>query len=459
MHCPPQHSEMLRVPVTRRGFLHATQLAAVGALVSATASRLSAAVPEPRPKVAVVLTACTYRSHAHVLLENFLEPYLFNGQPTDPGVDVVSLYADQTPTEDMLAGIAEQYRIPIFKSIDAALCLGGSELAVDAVLAIGEHGNYPVNALGQQEYPRKRFFDDIVAVMRRSQRFVPLFNDKHLSYRWDWAREMYDESQKLGIPFMAGSSVPLAQRRPEWELPAGAIIEESVSIHGGPVESYDFHGLEVLQSIVESRRGGETGVRSVEFLTGDALWRAAADGRWTTSLAEAAMTAELGKRPTTLQGVEGEGESTPHGLLLTYKDGTKATVLSIGQNSTRWNFACRLQGDPMIHATSFYVGPWENRNLFKALSHAIQHHFVHKQAPYPVERTLLTTGILEAAMRSRQAGRPLDTPHLELCYKPRDFRAMREMGTTWKILTPDTPQPMGIDLTGRRASALKANRK
>ena len=100
------------------------------------------------------------------------------------------------------------------RSIEA-LCLGGKSLAVDAVLLIGEHGDYPTNDLGQRMYPRKEFFDQIVAVDATARsRFVPIFNDKHLSYRWDWAKAMYDEARELGIPLMAGSSVPLAQRRP-----------------------------------------------------------------------------------------------------------------------------------------------------------------------------------------------------------------------------------------------------
>ena len=247
---------------------------------------------------------------------------------------------------------------------------------------------------------------------------------------------------------MAGSSVPLAQRRPLLELVPGAGIEEAVSIHGGPLEAYDFHGLEVLQSLVEARRGGETGVSCVEFLRGDSLWKAADQGRWSRDLAEAAMTAELGKRPPTLSGVEGEEVAETHGMLLTYKDGLRATVLKIGKSSTRWNFACRLKGNAEIHATHFYVGPWQNRNLFKALSHAIQHHFRHGRTPYPVERTLLTTGILEAAMRSRRDGTAVATPDLELAYAAQDFRAMREMGVTWKIVTDDLPQPRGLDTSG-----------
>lgn len=139
----------------------------------------------------------------------------------------------------------------------------------------------------------------------------------------------------------------------------------------------------------------------------------------------------------------------PHGILLTYADGLRAAVLKFGRSSTRWNFACRLEGraDPL--STHFYVGPWQNRNLFKALSHAIQHHFRTRSSPYPVERTLLASGVLDAAMHSRAAGRALDTPHLRFTYSPRDFTAMREMGESWKIVTEQTPQPRGIDRTAR----------
>jgi hypothetical protein len=412
--------------------------------------RLAPAVePKKRPRVAAVYTVFRHRSHAHDILENFLEPYYFNGKITDHGVDVVSFYADQkAPTGDMTADVAEKYKVRVCKTIGEALCLGGKDLAVDAVLSIGEHGDYAVNKLGQTEYPRKRFFDEIVAVMRRLKRFVPLYNDKHLSYRWDWAKEMADTAKELGIPFLAGSSVPLAQRIPPLELGPGAEVVEAVSIHGGGLESYDFHGLEVLQSLVEARKGGEPGVSRVEFLRGDALWKAAADGRWSKELAEAAMAAELGKKPATLKTVEGEPEAEPHGILLTYKDGFRAIVLKIGKSSTRWNFACRLKGEAGVKAFRYYVGPWKNRNLFKALAHAIQQMIHIGKAPYPVERTLLVSGVLDAAMHSRADGKALDTPQLEFGYKPVDFRALRETGASWKVITEETPELPGINPNG-----------
>jgi hypothetical protein len=205
--------------------------------------------------------------------------------------------------------------------------------------------------------------------------------------------------------------------------------------------------LEVLQSLVEARQGGERGVARVTFLQGDALWKAATEGRWSKELAEAAMAAELGKRPATLKQISGEPPAEPHGILLNYRDGFRAIVLKIGASSTRWNFACRLKGDPNVKA-HYDVGPWKNRNLFKALAHAIQHMIRTGHPPYPVERTLLVSGILDAAMHSRASGRSLATPHLGFGYKPVDFRAFREMGASWKIITEHTPELPGINPNG-----------
>jgi hypothetical protein len=277
---------------------------------------------------------------------------------------------------------------------------------------------------------------------------VPFFNDKHLSYRWDWAREMYATARELKLPFMAGSSVPLATRRPAFELPANARLTKAVAVHGGPLESYDFHGIELLQSIVEARAGGETGVAAVEFFTGEALDKLLTEEGW-RPLVDAALIAELGKIPDKLSEVGEENADPPHALRLHYKDGLQGLVVRVGRSATRWNVAVQLAGENQPRATAYYVGPWQNRNLFKALSHAIQEFCRTARAPYPVERTLLSTGILEAVLRARRDGRRLPTPDLEIAYAPIDFRAMREMGDTWKIVTPDVPQPADIDLLGR----------
>ncbi len=433
--------------IPRREFLAVTGAMAV----SAVAGRSLAFEDGRRPKVAAIFTELRHRSHPYNILMNLMGTCLFRGKRVDPGVDVVAWYADQFPKDDMAREASQRLSVPLFDSIDKALCLGGKDLAVDAVVLIGEHGEYPTNDLGQKMYPRKEFFDQIVKTMRRSQRFVPVFNDKHLSYRWDWAKGMYDEAQQLGIPLMAGSSVPLAERRPPIEVPDNAKVLDAVAIHGGGREVYDFHGLEVLQSMIEARRGGETGISRVEFLAGPAFEKAQKEGRWSRELAAAAMTAEgdsgmkRQRKPTTgvfAATVPAPPPESDHALLVTYKDGTRGTVLKIGSSSDRWNFACKVEGQAAPLATAFINGPWGNLNLFSALSNAIAHFFRTGKSPYPVERTLMAGGALDAAMHSHQAGgKPIATPELEFSYRAQDFRAFRETGESWKVITAETPQP------------------
>jgi len=406
-----------------------------------------------RPRVAAIFTEFRFRSHAYNILENFFRPYLFGGRLVDPGVDIVSFFADQFPNGDMARDVSRRFGVPLFDSIEKALCVGGDSLAVDAVLSIGEHGDYPVNELGQKMYPRKRFFDAALAVMKQANRFVPLFNDKHYSYRWDWAREMVDVARANRMPLMGGSSVPLAQRRPRLDLPRGSTITEAISIHGGQLESYGFHGLEVLQSMVEARgEVGETGIARVQVLEGDALFDAAAQGRWSMDLAEAAMLAELDRRPRSMKRLlAGHENTTPHAILVEYRDGLKAAVLKVGSDSNRWNFACRVEGERRPRATALFNGPWGNRCLFKGLSHAIQAMFIHGREPYPAERTLLVTGALDSAVRSYHAGgKLLETPHLDVAYNPKNFSDFRENGRSWKIITKHTPQPRNFEPGDRK---------
>jgi hypothetical protein len=442
----------LRSP-SRRWWLKATSTLVATNCVFAT--------PNPRPKIAAIFTELRFRSHAYNFLVNLMGKYLFRGEWVDPGVDFVSFYADQFPTGDMARDVSRRFKIPLFASIDQALCLGGQSLAVDGVLLIGEHGEYPTNELGQRMYPRKEFWDQIVATMRRSQRFVPVFNDKHLSYRWDWANSMYDEARELGIPLMAGSSVPLAQQVPPLDVPAGAVVEEAVSIHGGGIESYDFHALEVLQSLIEARRGGETGVSRVELLAGEACQKAQAAGRWSQALVDAAMAAEEqanfqrlpfpGRPPAAASGAQTTlaGLKPRHALIVHYKDGTRGTVLAVGSTSDRWNSACKLREQPEPMATALYNGPWGNLCLFTALSNAVAHFFKTGKSPYPVERTLLVSGILDVAMHSHNAGgQPIATPQLEFAYQRQDFSRFRETGETWQIITTATPQPTTFEPFG-----------
>jgi len=196
--------------------------------------------------------------------DRFLDGYGWNGVHHRPEMDLVSLYVDQVGANDLSRERAKRHpAMKLCPTIAEALTLGTGKLAVDGVVLVGEHGDYPKNEKGQTKYPRYEFFEQIVDVFRKSGKSVPVFNDKHLSWNWEWARKMYDTSRELGFAFMAGSSLPVTWRTPSIEMPMGARIREALSVCYGGVDSYDFHGLETIQCMVERRRGGEVGVKWV----------------------------------------------------------------------------------------------------------------------------------------------------------------------------------------------------
>ena len=257
---------------TRRSFLAATG----GAILvpnCTTATALGEDVEKQPKKIAAIITEYRYHSHADVIIGKILEGPLYDGKDR-PKLQIVSVFVDQFPANDMSRDLAKKYGFTIFDSIADALTLKGNMLAVDGVLCIGEHGKYPVNAKGQILYPRRRFFEAVSRYFVKTTKSVPVFNDKHLAATWDDAKWMYDRSRELSVPFLAGSSIPLTWRRPELKLPRNCDLTEAVQIGYGHFEAYGFHALEGLQCMAERRKGGESGVKAVKCLQGEEMWKA-----------------------------------------------------------------------------------------------------------------------------------------------------------------------------------------
>ncbi|MGH9470495.1 MAG: hypothetical protein ACRD1N_09155, partial [Terriglobia bacterium] len=168
-----------------------------------------------RKRVAALTTTYFLRSHADDVITRFLEGYWINDDYYPPSFEVVSLYMDQVHPADIGYRLAAAYNFPVVKSIPDALTLGTGKLAVDAVLLVAEHGNYPFNDRQQKLYPRFRFFQQVVETFRKSHRVVPVYSDKHLSWSWAQAKQMYGWSREMGFPLLAGSSVSITFRRPE----------------------------------------------------------------------------------------------------------------------------------------------------------------------------------------------------------------------------------------------------
>ena len=409
----------------RRTFLGALGAGLVGASLASSQERAA----EKRKRLAVITTEWRYRSHAWHMAERFLVGYPKQGRWHHPPFDVVAAYVDQHPEGDLSLKRSEEFGFPIFKSIAEAVRCGGDKLAVDAVLIIGEHGDYPINAIGQKQYPRYEFFKQTTDVFRKDGRAVPIFNDKHLSWNFDWAKEMVATSHELGFGFCAGSSLPVTWRMPAIDLPHGAEVEEVLGVAMGAVDIYDFHALEMIQSMAERRRGGETGVVSMHALRGDAVWQALdagswKNGGWDQKLFEACLSrsqtlaqpATFSHRyPTAPQMREWVKE--PIAYRFEYADGLKGTMLLMNGLVDDFNFAARLKGKAEPLSTMFYLPPNPNVTYSAALMSKAEETFLTNKSPYPVERTLLTSGLVAAGLKSLAAGQKrIETPQLAVRY-------------------------------------------
>jgi len=378
-------------------------------------------------RIAVIGTIYKYLSHVQHIADRFLVGYPHEGAWHRPDMKVVSLYIDQKPEGDLSSQRAAEFGFSVYPTIAEALRCGGEKLAVDAVLIIAEHGEYPRNEKGQILYPRYEFFKACTEVFEKDGRAVPVYNDKHLSWSFEKARWMVAESKRLKFPMLAGSSLPVTWRLPELELPLGCEIEEALMVGNGGSDPMDYHALEAMQCMIERRKGGETGVRSVEMIEGAAVWKAGASGRWSNQLLQSALS-----RSDTPQGYSFEDGRTqdlatngqlpklvknPAAYFITHNDGLKTTLLMLTGAVQDFNFAARIKGAG-VKSCQFLLTPVPNVTYSACLVNNIEHMFETGRAAYPVERTLLVSGMLESCLTSRlQGSKVLETPHLSVRYQ------------------------------------------
>ncbi len=403
--------------LTRRTFLQTT----------AAAASAGASPPRQPKRVAIIATVYRYLSHAQHMGDRFLVGYPYGGLWHKPNLRVVSLYVDQKPEGDLSGERAREFGFQVYPTIAETLRCGGRELAVDAVLLIAEHGEYPRNEKGQTLYPRYEFFEQCVKAFEQAGRAVPVYNDKHLSYSFDKAMRMVEWSRRLRFPILAGSSIPVTWRLPAIDLPLGCEIESALMVGVGGSDAMDFHALEGLQCMVERRRGGETGVRAVQMVEGDAVWK--------SGYSKDLLTAALSRSDTPMgltvadgrtQDLVASGElqklvRNPAAYIIEYADGLRATMLMLNGAVRDFNFTARLK-DGSTWSTQFLLTPEPNVTYSACLMHKAEEMFETGAAPYRVERTLLTSGMLESCLTSKINGHArLETPHLNVVYRaPRE---------------------------------------
>jgi hypothetical protein len=379
-----------------------------------------------RPQLAAVVTAYRKYLHPQHVVDRFLDGYGWGGTYHHPQMDVVALYVDQRGEGDVFEDRLDRHpSLKLYPTIAEAVTRGTSKLAVDGVVVVGEHGEYPLSPTGIEMHPHFEFFDQITQVFRDSGRSVPYFNDKELSWKWDWCKQMVDTSHELGFPLQGGSSLAVTWRVPSVEMPLGTSIREAISIGYGGIASYDFHALETIQCMVERRKGGETGVEWLQTYRGDSFWKAHQEGLWSQALFKSALSRSDALRPgsstftdvfPTLEQMQAIVPD-PVAYHYQYRDGLVCTMLLLNGLVRDFTFAATIKGQPKPFSTQMYLPMPDGRttlaSFFSPLVHNAELMFLTGKAQYPIERTLLTSGLLIAGVESNNKGlQRVETPNL-----------------------------------------------
>jgi hypothetical protein len=329
---------------------------------------------------------------------------------------------------DLSRARAQQFGFRLCSNIPEALRCGGDRIAVDAVLTIVEQDDYPSNDQGQILLPTYDFFQQCVQVFEDEGHAVPYFNYKQLSFSFEQAQTMVKTANRLRFPLLAGSSLPVTWRLPDVDIPLGAEVQEAVMVGVGRYDGMDFDALEAMQCMLERRKGGETGVKAVQLLEGDDVWAAGKAGRWSSDLLSSALSRSdtplgltvLDGRTQDLvaSGVLPQLVKDPAAYCIEYNDGTRATLLMLNGAIMDFNISARVAGHGLV-STQFFLPPVPNNTYSACLAAKIEQTFQSGSATYPVERTLLTSGLLEACLHSRhRLNQRLETPQLAVRYQP-----------------------------------------
>jgi hypothetical protein len=224
------------------------------------------------------------------------------------------------------------------------------------------------------------------------------------------------------VPLLTGSAVGVTWHLPELEIPQDTRFEQALIITQGASPGAEFDGLDGLLPILARRRGGETGMRSVQFFEGAGLWQASKDGLWRESLLAAAISRSDSPQGDPVkdgrtQDLVGLGlvpklARNPRGWILEHRDGLRSIILVLDGVIADYNFAVQTI-DGTLFSAQIFRPPKPRQDQYSRLAVVLEDFFRAGTPPWPIERGLLTAGLLEAmAKAAAQPSTRIETPEL-----------------------------------------------
>jgi hypothetical protein len=386
-----------------------------------------------RKRVAAIITEYWEISHADVILTKIIEGFTMDGRKYISSIEIVTMYVDKFPENDMSRSISLKHNIPIYGSIREALLNGGNTFDLDGIIIIGEHGDYPINEYGQILYPRRRFFEECLNVMLEFDRIVPVYSDKAFAIEKDDIEWVYNQIKKHEIPFFSSSVLPYARQFPGVLAPPdGAPIYKvfTFEMWGGyqpvhPAVDYpayrvfehgvdfaNYHRLEMIQSIVEKRAYGESGVKSVRAFEGENAVKKTMGQTWYElykSLGMFINLADVDTFPYTLE--------RPVFFEVEYVDGLMLGILCTYREIKENAVAYQTHEGSVPYCTEYITTPSRKPYIYFGRLVLLIERFIHtSRPPFPVERSLITAGTSDAMMKALKLKKEIETPYLHVRY-------------------------------------------
>jgi hypothetical protein len=375
-------------------------------------------------KIAFLLEEFSKPSPAQQLVDRFLAGYVIDGEfrrsPFESASGYVMLSSNPPDLEQ---------RIKDFKLVVAPRAEQAVEGADAVVIASRKPG-----ALANERF--------VQIALERAPEGGACFVHGALANSLGRAQELVGLARSRKIALLAGTPLCVTWRLPEVELPPATPLSEAlIVVQANPSPSQtsppappsslrgaELHALEGLLPVIERRRGGESGVRSIRFLEGRDLWKAGDKGNWSWQLLAAALSRSHSPQGDPVldgrtQDLVGLGlvpklARNPRGWLLEHRDGLRSTILVLDGVVADFNFAVRVQNGSIVSAQLFRT-PSPAEQHFSRLTAVMEDFFRTGKLPWPTERNLLVAGLLERfGQPSNRTGRVVPASGLEIAYQP-----------------------------------------